>query len=356
MITVTLDEIKSSHKDGTNGASLFEMHFSELIDLPERSFLVDRFDFERGTLINICGTGESGKTLFAQHLALCFSSQKKIMGEWEIVPGRYRVLHIDLEQSESMTKRRYVRLAASLGISASQIHGITRKTLESKIDEKSAEETHNYLMQLFHGQDVVIIDSMRQALLCDENNSQIGSFLNRLKRAAEAANCIVFFISHMGKTDGSSKQSARGSSAIFDAVDMQLDLSATHSEDSIMIEVRCAKNRDFIRWKGFTYRLVDEGEYISSQKCTSILTLSLMQKELKKDTQMAEELILKYLQENKEMNQRQFRDVSKLKGVVADQLAKDMVQQKILTLDIRSKSNIYSIGEHGQTMLDYEVQ
>jgi RecA-family ATPase len=334
-----------------------ELVLDELVNLPPRQFILDRLHLEKGMLITICGTGESGKTLFAQHLALAFANSKPILGCWR-AEDTYKVLHIDLEQNETLTRRRYTRLGAGLGLQAKDIHGIARATLPHKIDDASlsTSQQEEMLVSLFQGYSVVIIDSLRQMVLADENNSQIGTPLGLLRSVAEKTNTLVLLITHKGKgTENAAKQTGRGSSVIYDVVDGQIDLKATHTDDAVVIEVSCAKNRDAIRWQGFSYRLVDKGEYIRHQHCTTQLCLEVLDQTMANPDQQKQVAAIKFLREQRECNLTQMREVLHIKGIKADQMIEDMKQQKLLTERKSGNTRLFALGENAQTFLDYEA-
>ena len=173
--------------------------------LRARQFLVKRLNLERGMLVSLCGTGASGKTLLAQYLALSVANNLPVFGH-PVETGSHRVLHVDQEQSEALTQRRYERLAASLGIGQS---GVDRLVLPQRLDDPSLSgaEVEEKMIQACRPYGLVILDSLRQSTVCDENNSQIAEVLHLLRRIAEKTNSVFLFIHHKGKGVATSKQS-----------------------------------------------------------------------------------------------------------------------------------------------------
>ena len=89
------------------------------------------------------------------------------------------------------------------------------------------------------GINLLIVDSLKAVVSCDENSGEIEKPLKMLKRVAEEANCVVLVIHHKGKGKDA-KQSGRGHSSIYDSADVQLDLEVNNE----IYEITCAKNRE----------------------------------------------------------------------------------------------------------------
>lgn len=325
------------------------LSFSSLDEMKPREFLLERFNFEKGCLINICGTGASGKTLFIQYLALCIAQQKPLFDQFMIEGKSNNVLHIDLEQTESLTTRRYVRLANGLGVNIKEINNIDRDKLDFKLDDptKTKQEIINYLVDSWKDYDAIVIDSLRQAISQDENSSQIAEPLSVLKRVAEINNCVIIFIHHKGKGGGISKQSGRGSSAIYDGIDIQIDLDA---DSSGKITLSCAKNRDGINFPGISYLLEDKGERCENQRCTEQLVFTLLDNAVKVNNANRQEMIIEAIKQNVSMKQGDLFDLVKGRKADFDKLIESMKQQQIIKEDKGPKnSRIFSAG----TNIDY---
>jgi AAA domain len=318
-----------------------------LSDLPPRNFLIKRLRFEKGCLINVCGTGASGKTMFLQYLALCIQQNIPLFNSFHIEPGNHRVLHIDQEQSEALTKRRYQRLANGLNINS---FTISRTKLEVKLDDPnfSRDEIEDILIKTFSNFDFILIDSLRQITCSDENSSQIADVLALLKTVAEKTNSVICFIHHKGKGNSNSKQTGRGSSAIYDNEDIQLDLDADQSTQTI--SVSCAKNRDGVFFDGFSYKISDTGFFIENQDCKSGLSLYLQEEKIRQKDHDKINIILAALK-NGEKNQGELFNLIKGKRQLFNILIETMVKQNL----IESKkgtghSIIYYLGSNSNAI------
>lgn len=317
------------------------INLAGLKSLAPREFILKRFNWEKGMLINVCGTGNSGKSLFVQYVATCLSSGQSLFNSFDFEPGTSKVLHIDQEQSEVLTQRRYERIAA--GIGAKSIC-VDRTKLPFKLDDPSfsAEEIKSSLIDLFKQYGVVIIDSLRGSLICDENNSQIAESIHMLRQVAEESKCLILLIHHMGKGNSNSKQSGRGSSAIYDAVDGQLDM---HAQDGI-ISIKCAKNRDGLYWDELHFSLKDEGEFVESQFCTEKLCF------YHSDTQVDQEnnqelIILSKIRELGSANQKILFECYKGSRASFGSMMADMEQQSLITVTKGAKNAcIYTLGKN----------
>lgn len=340
---------KASLPKPTFSLTIKPINLIGLKNLPPRQFLLKRINLEKGMLVSLCGSGGSGKTLFAQLFGLTLSNNLDLFGSYAYEPGIHNVLHIDQEQSESLTQRRYERLANGLNITNSNID---RTKLEYKIDDPqfSEKEIEDNLVNMFSNYSLVIIDSLRQVFLCDENNSQIGHHLNVLKRVAERSNSVVMIIHHKGKAGGSVKQTGRGSSAIFDAVDAQIDLD----QRGDTIELSCAKNRDGVFWKGISYRVIDSGVFVSEQHATEELKLEIVKEELPIRQEKKQIDIINYLIKDGERNYTGlYEQTGKGNRDLFAQLIGDMIQQKLIKeRKGASNSRIMSLGENGLNFLN----
>ena len=320
------------------------LSLTPLNNMKAREFLLERFNFEKGSLVNICGTGASGKTLFVQYLALCIAQKKPLFNQFKIEGRTNKVLHIDLEQTEALTSRRYVRLANGLGIDINMINNIDRDKLDFKLDDpsKSHQEMIDFLVESWKGYDAIIIDSLRQAIIQDENNSQIAQPLSVLKRVAEINNCVIIFIHHKGKGGVGSKQSGRGSSAIYDGIDIQIDLD---SDNAGTISLSCAKNRDGIYFQGMSYTLEDKGDFDENQRCTEQLALSLLEDKLKVNESDRQEVIVRAIKLNGTQKQNDLFTLVKGNKAAFDKLIVAMIQQQIIKEEKGPKnSRVFSAG------------
>jgi hypothetical protein len=173
-----------------------------------------------GTVM-LAGYGDSGKTMFAQYLALCVCSGQPVFGLHEVTQGR--VLHLDFEQGGYLTRERYQRLCRGMGIDVQRLIAEDRLRLANfptqKIDDPATEALLRTTLKNF---DLVIIDSFRAASpSTEENSSEARVPLDMLSRVA-GERCLPLVIHHSRKPTkdqaGSARMMIRGSSALYDAL------------------------------------------------------------------------------------------------------------------------------------------
>lgn len=187
--------------------------------LPAIPWVVHGLRLAPGAPIALAGYGFSGKTLFAQEIALCVASDKRVFDIFECARGG-RALHIDFEQGQRITSERYQRLARGKGISPEQLGDRLRVAVLPTwpLDAKGAEDIYK---RTIDGFTFVVIDSLRAACpSADENSSEIRQHLDVLNRVSEATKATILIVHHSRKPkDGESPLDAmmmRGSGAIFD--------------------------------------------------------------------------------------------------------------------------------------------
>lgn len=327
------------------------IHTIGLNNMPVRQFLIDRFDIEKGNLICICGASNAGKTMFAQYLSLCVKHNISLFKKFAINNSKIekKVLHIDFEQSELQTQRRYERIASFIGVADI---AIDRIKLPSKLDsiDISQEEMKSALIKLMTGYDMVLIDSLRQSIQCDENSSQISYVFELLKSIAEITNTVIIVIHHKGKSPNtSSKDQGRGSSAIYAGFDVVIDLDV--DDDSNEITLKCQKNREQIYFPSLIYKLKDGGNFNDNQRCSEQLQLILVEGEVKKDKKEAE--ILSYVINGQQIKWTLLYEKIKGDKIKFNELLNDMIQQQLLNeINGPKNSRIFSMGINGLTYLE----
>lgn len=169
----------------------------------------------------VAGYGYSGKTLAMQALALQLAAGVAV---WGVYPcRRRRVVHVDLEQGERLTRRRYQRLARAAGIDLAGL-GDAIALVVMPTGMALTPECAPAWLALMTGRDLLILDSLRAATPGrDENDSSIRDVLDMLGHWSEATGCRVLVIHHARKPSGDGEADARmvvrGSSAIFDGCD-----------------------------------------------------------------------------------------------------------------------------------------
>jgi hypothetical protein len=169
----------------------------------------------------LAGYGFSGKSMIAQHLALCVATGSPLFGIHPVKRGR--ALHLDFEQGAYLTDERYQRLARGMGLDfdALREEGSFSSAIFPKI-QLDAPEAESILRRKVQGYDLLIVDSFRASCpKTEENSSEARAPLDMLSRVT-GGKCVPLVIHHGKKQDeekpSSPTQSIRGSSAFFDAL------------------------------------------------------------------------------------------------------------------------------------------
>lgn len=188
----------------------------------------------------VAGYGYSGKTLSLQAMALSLAAGRPVWGAY--AGQRSRVVHVDFEQGDRLTRRRYQRLAAAMGVELPSLGDALGLAVMPQLSL-----TRDHFVQwrdLMAGRDLCIIDSLRAAAGGqDENSSEIRGCLDMLGELSEATQCRPALIHHSRKPqrdDPGGRFAIRGSSAIYDACDCVYLFGATKGEP---VSVEQAKAR-----------------------------------------------------------------------------------------------------------------
>lgn len=183
------------------------------------NFLVGPLDLCAGAPGLFAGYGYSGKTLAAQSMALAISSGSRLWGAFDARKGR--VLHVDYEQGQRLSRERYQRLAVGLSLGPSDL-GDRLELVSMPPVYLDGSGLEDFLSERLAGFDLAIIDSLKAACpTIEENDSSVRRVLDCMTRASERTGCAVVVIHHARKPSrdaaGGAKMAIRGSGAIFDA-------------------------------------------------------------------------------------------------------------------------------------------
>jgi RecA-family ATPase len=208
--------------------------------LPELEYVVPELGMVAGGGAPhlIAGYGYSGKSLAAQAMLLALAAEKPVWGAYKTKPRR--MLHVDMEQGERLTRARYQRLARAMGVDEGHVEDRLRlvcfPALILNRDNATAWK------DLLTGYDFAIIDSLRAASgVMDENDSRIRGGLDMLGELSESTKCRACLIHHarkVGADDPGGRYAIRGSSAIFDGVDSAHLFSASKGEPVSVEQVK----------------------------------------------------------------------------------------------------------------------
>jgi hypothetical protein len=195
----------------------------------------------------VAGFGFSGKTLAVQDLALSLAAGVAV---WGVHRARTRrVVHVDLEQGDRTTRRRYQRLARALGIDLTSLGDALAVAIQPPGLTLSP-HCEGRWRGLMSGRDLLIVDSLRAAAIGDENASEIRGALDMLGRLAEVTGCRALVIHHARKPSaddpGDAKFSIRGSGAIFDACDGVFVFAADKGEPIRVQNVKARSHGELV--------------------------------------------------------------------------------------------------------------
>lgn len=169
----------------------------------------------------IAGYGFSGKSAAVQALALSLASGRPVWAAYRV--SQRRVIHVDLEQGERLTRRRYQRIARAIDVDLPRLgDALSLSVMPDGLRLTSACEQR--WRALMTGRDLLIVDSLRAATGGqDENSSDMRTGLDMLGALSNSTSCRVLVIHHARKPGNADSADARfairGSGAIFDACD-----------------------------------------------------------------------------------------------------------------------------------------
>jgi hypothetical protein len=157
-----------------------------------------------GRIMLVAGAPDSGKTLGVQSLGLSVATGKNIWGGFTVQrPGR--VVHMNWDQPDVDTRRRYQKLARGLGLTINDLRGnleLVNKPPITFDDEAAFAE----LRAIAKDAAVVVIDALTGALgEVDENSPAVGRVLYRIGAISELTGCVIIIIHHASKPPPSIK-------------------------------------------------------------------------------------------------------------------------------------------------------
>lgn len=191
--------------------------------LPPQPYLVEGLGLvaEGGAPHILAGYAFSGKTVALQSMLLSLAIGRSVWRRYQI-PRTFRVIHVDGEQGQALSTRRYQRLANGMGLNLEDLSDEALALVPHPPFALTAEHRPRWV-ELMSGRDFMIIDSLR-ALTggLSENDSEIRAPLDMLGQISEDTKCRALLIAHMGKPSENRADlihKLRGSSAIADATD-----------------------------------------------------------------------------------------------------------------------------------------
>lgn len=207
-------------------------------------YLIQALDMAGGAPTMIAGYGFSGKTVAAQSMAIALAAPRGPVWRlvWDLFPARTertKVVHVDFEQGERLTRERYQRLARGAGVPFGDLSGyLGLVSLPSlHLDDPRAEDA---LVRAADGAGLVIVDSLRAAApSLEENSSDFRRPLDMLLRVSDRTGATALVIHHARKPSkdsvGGAKMAVRGSGALFDGVASMLVFQSDSREEPTLV-------------------------------------------------------------------------------------------------------------------------
>ncbi len=187
--------------------------------LPVVRWTLEALGIAPGAVTIVGGAGGGGKTMALQALILAVASGRPVWGHFPVMQGR--AIHIDYEQGDRITRERYQRIAAAMGVDLCSLppDSFGLATLP-RFTMKADQATEDTIVRVCTGARVAIIDAFRGAFPdAKENDSEVRKHLDMLQHASERTGCTMIVIAHSRKAseDKDVRSSLRGSSALFDS-------------------------------------------------------------------------------------------------------------------------------------------
>src|SRR3989344_1331610 len=203
------------------------------------------------SLVMFFGNPMSYKSWCAIHAGLCIALGKPLFDKFETVKGK--VLYLDNETDEREMQRRIKILSKGMNLTLTEENELFSSFFYynpiSMISDKGGNPT-DVLVEISrfikeNKMDLVIVDSYREFISHDENDSRLNSvFLNSIKKIIKGNDVSFVFIHHKGKENESSRlnnkmNKARGSSQIIASMRNMLSFSY---KDNSLFEVEHVKS------------------------------------------------------------------------------------------------------------------
>ncbi len=188
--------------------------------LPPIPWLCEAIKLAPGAVALVAGYGYSRKTMALQSLAMSVAAGRSVWGLYSARKGR--VVHLDYEQGERLTKERYQRLARGLGLDVGELEPDALRVACMPRVYLETQDAIDSLLPYVDGAALVIVDSLRAAFPhADENSSDVRSYLDALNHLSGRTGATIIVIHHARKPSaqggGTETHAIRGSSALFDA-------------------------------------------------------------------------------------------------------------------------------------------
>ncbi len=226
---------------------------------PPTPWLVRELQLAPGRPALLFGAAGAGKTVIAQSLALCVAAGIPAWGQFSTRAGH--VLHVDYDQGEGPTRKRYRRLAAGHAIELSDLGDRLRFAPFPPVYLSSGDKAETFFRECCQGVALCVIDALRAALPnLDENDSRIGAHLAICSRVSAQTGTAFLVLHHQGKPkDGAAdaNTSPRGSSALLAGSGAALLVTGSKDTPKRVRIVRDSESFEGDRATDFTLRFED---------------------------------------------------------------------------------------------------
>lgn len=211
-------------------------------ELEEPDYLIDGV-IRRASVNEIVAYGQSGKTWFGVNALLSVAAGVPWLGRFACKPGK--VLFVDYESGVYESRRRLKANATALGFAS--VDGVGLISMPSVYMNSPKFEA--VMLEACAGRDLVLIDSLKAANPgVDENDSNMRTGLDVLRRVGEKTGCAFLVLVHAKKTSASvnaidPREAGRGSSAIFDAADVVLHVLYRENQPLLVQQTKARLGR-----------------------------------------------------------------------------------------------------------------
>lgn len=180
--------------------------------LPPFEWLSERLGIMAGRVTLLAGPGGVGKTMLAQEMLLSVVAGRPTCWGGVDLGLSGPVVHVDYEQTTTITKWRYHRLANALGIQLSSLgEGLALASLPPVyLNDATAEAS---FVEVCTGRRLAVFDNLRAGTPgADENSSEMRAYIDMLTRVSNVTGCVIVLLIH-----ANAQGNERGSTAIRDA-------------------------------------------------------------------------------------------------------------------------------------------
>ncbi|MBK67610.1 MAG: hypothetical protein CMP22_05730, partial [Rickettsiales bacterium] len=210
------------------------LSWSQLSKIPEKRELIEGL-FSEGSMVNLFGSPNSGKTFLTIDLALHLSLGK----EWHgLKVKKTKVVYVELESGAGFSKRINAFMNFHNITELPNIH-FFNKSLNLC---KSEEDINAFIraLQTLENVGLIIIDTLSRALAGGNENSSddMGMFVRNCDCIRQATGATILVVHHSGKDKS---KGGRGHSLLNGAVDTEIEISKKND----IILVSQTKQRDF---------------------------------------------------------------------------------------------------------------